>query len=168
MVMKAQRHTFTLISSAVIFLLVPSNSARATEQAGIPSFHRVLVVNDTALPVVPEVQSSRITAIIEMQQEDGRWRAVGKLRAPAGACSNPGLSDGEVWQFIIPDFGTGLPAKVRLVVGTSGQTIYSQPFRANIDALKTDAHLDCWLARIRPAPSDQGPIIAAAESEPGR
>ncbi|MFM8459323.1 MAG: hypothetical protein ACKOB0_10325 [Chthoniobacterales bacterium] len=165
--MKAMRRIFPMIAPAVV-LLVTLNSGRATEQAGIPSFHRVLVVNDKARPVAAEVQSGLITAIVEMQQEDGRWRAVGKLRAPAGACSSTRLSDGEIWQFIIPDFGSGLPAKVRLAVGTSGQTIYSQPFRANVDPLKTDIHLECWLARIRPAPSEQGPIIAAVESKPAR
>lgn len=165
--MKALRRVLPMIALAVAFLLTDT-AVRAAEPTGIPLFHRILVVNDTARPVVAEVQSGLIMAIIEMQQEDGQWLAVGKIRAPAGACSNPGLSDGEVWQFIIPDFGTGLPAKVRLAVGTSGQMIYSQPFRANVDPLKTDTHLDCWLARIRPAPSEQGPIIAAAESKPGR
>jgi len=165
--MKAMHRIFPMITSAVV-LLVASNPGRATEQAGIPSFHRVLVVNDSALPVAAAVQSGLITAIVEMQQEDGRWRAVGKPRAPAGACSSTILSDGEIWQFIIPDFGTGLPAKVRLAVGMSGQMIHSQPFRANVDPLKTDTHLNCWLARIRSVPSEQGPIIAAAESKPAR
>jgi len=167
MVMKVQRHIFPMIASAVV-LLVTSNSGRATEQAGAPSFHRVLVVNDSAIPVAAEVQSGLITAIVEMQHEDGHWRAISKLRAPAGVCSSTRLSDGEAWQFIIPDFGTGLLAKLRLAVGTSGQTIYSETFRANVDPLKTDTYLDCWLARIRPVRSEQGPIIAAAESKPAR
>jgi hypothetical protein len=165
--MKALRHIFPMIATAGV-LLMTSNPGRATEQAGTPSFHRVLVVNGSAIPVVAEVQSGLITAIVEMQQEDGRWRAVGKLRAPAGACSNTRLLDGEVWQFIIPDFGTGLPVKLRLAVGTSGHTIYSQAFRANVDPLKPDTHFDCWLARLRPAPSEQGPILAAAQDKPGR
>jgi len=165
--MKAMRHIFPMIASAVV-LLMTSNPGRATEQAGTRSFHRVLVVNDSVTPVVVEVQSGLITAIVEMQQEDGHWRAVGKLRAPAGACSSTRLSDGEVWQFIIPDFGTGLLVKLRLAVGTSGHMMYSQAFRANVDPLKADTHLDCWLARIRAAPSEQGPILAADQDKPGR
>ena len=165
MVMEALRYIFSVIA-CMSFLWATPNSGRATEQIGIPSFHRVLVVNGTARPVVAEVQSGLITAILETQQADGCWRAVGKLRAPTRACTNPEISEGEVWQFIIPDFGTGVPAIVRLAVGTCDETIYSQPFAAHLDPLMADIDVNCWLARIRPAHTNQGPIIAAAESKP--
>ena len=163
--MKVQRHIFPMIASAVV-LLVTSNSGRATEQVAALSFHRVLVVSDSAIPVAAEVQSGLITAILETQQADGCWRAVGKFRAPTRACTNPEISEGEVWQFIIPDFGTGVPAIVRLAVGTCDETVYSQPFAAHLDPLMADIDVNCWLARIRPAHTNQGPIIAAAESKP--
>ena len=127
--MEALRYIFSVIA-CMSFLWATPNSGRATEQIGIPSFHRVLVVNGTARPVVAEVQS------------------------------------GEVWQFIIPDFGSGVPAIVRLAVGTCDETIYSQPFAAHLDPLMADIDVNCWLARIRPAHTNQGPIIAAAESKP--
>jgi hypothetical protein len=164
--MKALRHIFPMIASTVA-LLATNSEGWAAEQTRIPLFHCVLVVNDTARPVVAEVQSGLLTAVIEVQQADRRWRAIGKLRAPTGACVNPELSEGEVWQFIIPDFGTGVPATARLAVGMSGGIIYSQPFAARVDLLMSDTNVDCWLARIRPAQPAHGPIIAAAESKPG-
>jgi hypothetical protein len=164
--MKALRHIYR-VTALMVVLLVTANSGRATEQAGIPSFHSVVVVNNTVRPVVADVQSGFITATIEMQQEDGRWRAVGKLRAPTRACAIPELSEGEVWQFIIPDFGSGVPATVRVAAGMSGETIYSQPFAAHVDPLTAGVRVDCWLARIGPAQPHPGPIIAAAESKSG-
>lgn len=164
--MKALRRILSITVLTVV-LMMTRNSGLATERTVIPSFHRVLVVNDTARPVVAEVQSGLITAVIEMQQDDGRWSAIGKLRAPAGAYANTELSEGEVWQFVIPDFGTSIPVIVRLAVGISGLTIYSQPFAAHVDPLAADVRVDCWLARIRPVHADQGPVIAAVESKPG-
>lgn len=164
--MKSLRRIFPAIALAVVLLTTP-NSGRATEQAGILSFHSVLVVNDSARPVVAEVKSGLITAAIEIQQENGNWRAIGKLRAPAGACANPTLSEGEIWQFIFPESGTNPRVKVRLAVGTSGRTIYSHPFKAGVDLLAAGQTMDCWLARIRATDTHQAPIIAAAESKPG-
>jgi len=166
--MKALRHIFLVITSTGL-LLVSNNAGRAAEQIEIPSFLRVPVFNSTERPVVADVQSGFITATIEMQQEDGRWRAVGKLRAPTRACAIPELSEGEIWQFIIPDFGSGVLATVRLAVGMSGEIIYSQPFAAHVDPLISNRSTDCWLARIRPAPPEQGPILlVAAKDKPGR
>ena len=62
--MEALRYIFSVIA-CMSFLWATPNSGRATEQIGIPSFHRVLVVNGTARPVVAEVQSGLITAILE-------------------------------------------------------------------------------------------------------
>ncbi|MFZ4483256.1 MAG: hypothetical protein ACOYOL_04665 [Chthoniobacterales bacterium] len=164
--MKSLRHIFPMIASAVA-LLATNSEGWAAEQPKIPLFHRVLVVNHTARPLVADGPSGLITAILEIRQEDGRWRAVGKLRAPTRACAIPELSEDEVWQFIIPDLGTGVPATARLAVGISGETIHSRPFAAHVDPLTSDTNLDCWLARIRPAQPNQGPIIAVAESKPG-
>lgn len=164
--MTVLRHIFLVIASTG-FLFVSDNAGRAAEQTEVPSFHRVLVINNSEQPVVADVQSGFITATIEMQQEDGRWCAVGKLRAPTRACAISELSEGEVWQFIIPDFGSGVSATVRVAVGMSGETIYSQPFAAHIDPLISNSSIDCWLARIGPVQPHQGPIIATAESKPG-
>ena len=164
--MKSLRHIFPVITSAVV-LLGTDSAGRADEQTGIPLFHCVLVVNDTARPVVAEVQAGLLTAVIEVQQTERRWRAIGKLRAPTGACANPTLSEVEIWQFIVPESGTSPRAKVRLAVGTSGRTIYSDPFEAGVDLLAAGQTMDCWLARIRATDTHQAPIIAAAESKPG-
>lgn len=164
--MKTLRYIFPVIASTIV-LLATDCAGCAAEQTGIPLFHSVLVVNDTARPVVAEVQSGLLKAGIEVQQADRRWRAIGKLQAPTRACVNPELSEGEVWQFIIPDFGPGVPATARLALGTSGGIIYSQPFVARVDLMTSDTNVDCWLARIRPAQPAYGPIIAAAESKPG-
>ena len=166
MVMKALRYIFPIIASAVA-LLATNSEGWATEQTKIPLFHRVLVVNHTARPLVADVPPGLITAILEIRQEDGRWRAVGKLRAPTRACTIPELSEGEVWQFIIPDLGTGVPATARLAVGISSEIVYSRPFAAHVDPRTSDTNVDCWLARIRPAQPNQAPIIAAAESKSG-
>lgn len=165
--MKALNRMLLVIASTG-GLLVFDDAGRAAEQIEIPSFLRVLVVNNSEQPVVADVQSGFITATIEMQQEDGRWRAVGKLRAPTRACAIPELSEGEIWQFIIPDFGSGVLARVRLAVGMSGGTIYSQPFAAHVDPLISNSSMDCWMARIGPAQRHRGPIIVAAESKSGR
>lgn len=164
--MKSLRRIFPAIASAVV-LLASESAGREDEQTGIPFFHCVLVVNDTARPVVAEVQAGLLTAVIEVERVDGLWRAVGKLRAPTGACANPTLSEGEIWQFIVPESGTNPRAKVRLAVGTSGRTIYSDPFEAGVDLLAAGQTMDCWLARIRATDTHQAPIIAAAESKPG-
>ena len=164
--MKALNRIFLVIASTGL-LLVSDNAGWAAEQTEIPSFLRVLVVNNTERPVVADVQSGFITSTIEIQQEDGRWRAVGKLRAPTRACTIPELSEGEIWQFIIPDFGSGVLARVRVGVGMSGKTIYSQPFAVHVDPLISNSSMDCWLARIGPAQPHHGPIIAVAESKSG-
>jgi hypothetical protein len=163
---KALHRIFQVIASTVV-LLVSDSAGRAAEQTEIPSFLRVLVVNNAERPVVANVQSGSITATIEMQQGDGRWRAVGKTRAPTRAWAIPELSEGEVRQFIIPDIGIGVPAAVRAAVGMSGETIYSQPFAAHVDPLTAGVRVDCWLARIGPAQPQQGPIMAAAKSKSG-
>lgn len=165
--MKALNRIFLVIASTGL-LLVSDNAGLAAEQIEIPSFLRVPVVNNSKQPVVADVQSGFITATIEMQQEDGRWRSVGKLRAPTRACAIPELSEGEIWQFIIPDFGSGVLARVRVAVGMSGEIIYSQPFAAHVDPLISNSSMDCWMARIGSAQRHRGPIIVAAESKSGR
>lgn len=167
MVMKTLCFQRSLLAFAVI-LLVAGNHGRATEPTSVPSFHRVLVVNDTSRPAVTRTENGFLTAALETNQPDGQWRAIARLRVPS-ANANLALSSGEVWQFIVPDFGPASPAKVRLAVKVADRIIYSQPFAANVDPFAPNQTIDCWLARLRvqPARSEDGSMIAVVGPTPG-
>jgi hypothetical protein len=129
----------------------------------VPSFNRVIVVNNTSRQAIIPTKTRLITAFIELRQTDGQWRAVALLRAPIGTNKNAVLHAGELWQFIVPGPAKGRPVKARLALGAVDGTIYSQPFEMNVDPLSASQTVDCWLARIRPAKSDHGPVIATAD-----
>ena len=155
------------ITLCVSILWMTGSPARATESANMPSFHRVLMVNNTPRQAVIPTESGLLTADLETQQADGQWHAVAKLRAPTGTHQSVVFHAGEIWQFLMPGSAMGLPVKARLVLSVSGGAIYSQPFEMNVDLLSASKTVDCWLARIRPAKSEHGPVIAAADKKRG-
>jgi len=164
MVMRPFRN-MAVIYVCVSVLWTTGSPARATESANIPSFHRVLVVNNTPRQAVIPTELGLLTADLETQQADGQWHAVAKLRAPTGTHQSVVFHAGEIWQFLMPGSAMGLPVKVRLVLSVVGGTIYSQAFEMNVDLLSASQTVDCWLARIRPAKSEHGPVIAAANQK---
>jgi len=155
-------HTVAIAAYAGLLCMTES-PARATEPANVPSFHRLFVVNNTSCQAVIPTKTGLITAPIELRQTDGHWRAVALLRAPIGTNKNALLHAGELWQFIVPGSAKGRPVKARFALGAVDGIIYSQPFEMNVDPLSASQTVDCWLARIRPAKSDHGPVIATAD-----
>lgn len=166
MVMRTFRHTLSM-ASFVGLLWTTGSPARATEQTNVPSFHRVVVVNDTSPQTVIPTGSGLVTAALETRQADGHWRAVAKLKAPIGTDQNIVLRAGEIWQFIVPGSATGLPVKGRLALRVAGGTVYSQPFEMRVDPLSAWQTMDCWLARIQPVHAGLGPVIARAHRKQG-
>jgi hypothetical protein len=153
-----------LITAYVSISWTTESPAQVAEPVNIPSFHRVHVVNNTLKYSVVPTESGVLTAAVEMRHSDGQWRAVAKLRAPAGTNRRVVMCGGEIWQFIVPLSPTGNPVKARLALDATGGTIYSQPFEINLDPLLSSQTLDCWLARIRPAQLDHGPVFAAGDN----
>ena len=164
--MRTFRHTVSIVS-LVGLLWTPGSPARATEQTNVPSFHRVVVFNDTSPQTVIPTESGLITAALETRQADGQWHAVAKLKAPIGTKQSIVLRAGEIWQFIVPGSATGLPVKGRLALRVAGGTLYSQPFEVRVDPLSARQTMDCWLARIQPVHADLGPVIAGVETKRG-
>jgi hypothetical protein len=162
--MRKVRQTLSIVFCVGV-LGTAGSPARATELANVPSFHRVLMVNDASAQAVVPTESGLITATIEVQQADGRWRSVARVRAPVGTSHNVVLQAGEIWQFIVPGSARGLPVKARLALGVVGGTIHSQPFALRVEPLPTQQTMDCWLARIRPAHVGLGPVIAVAKTK---
>ena len=166
MVMKIFLQMLTIVL-CVSTLWMTGSPARGTESANMPSFQRVLVVNNTPRQAVIPTESGLLTAELETQQSDGQWHSVAKLRAPTGTHQSVVFHAGEIWQFLMPGAAMGLPVKARLVLSVAGGTIYSQAFEMNVDLLSASQTVDCWLARIRPAKSEQSPVIAAADKKRG-
>jgi len=166
MVMRACRHTVA-IASFVGLLWTTGSPARATEQTNVPSFHRVVVVNETSPQTVVPTESGLITAALETRQADGQWRAVAKLKAPIGTNQSIVFRAGEIWQFIVPGSATGFQVKGRLALRLAGGTVYSQPFDIRVDPLSARQTMDCWLARIQPVHAGLGPVIAGADRKRG-
>jgi hypothetical protein len=159
--MRTFLHIFAAFASLAVLWLLGS-PARTAEPAQVPSFHHVLVINNTPRAAALPTEAGLLTAAMETQQADGQWRAVATLRAPIGINPKIVFRAGEVWQFIVPRSATGLPAKARLALGVSGGMLYSQPFEVNSDPSSSGRIVDCWLARMQPAQSEHGVVIAVA------
>lgn len=165
--MRTFRHTVSM-ASLVGLVWTTASPARATEQTNAPSFHRVVVVNETSSQTVVPTESGLIMAALETRQADGQWRAVANLKAPIGTNQSIVLRAGEIWQFIVPGSATGLPVEGRLALRVAGGTLYSQPFEVRVDPLSARQTMDCWLARIRPVHVCLGPVIAGVDRKRGR
>jgi hypothetical protein len=164
MVMRTFLHIFAAFTSLAV-LWLPGSPARAAEPAQVPSFHHVLVINNTPRAAALLTEAGLLTAAMETQQADGQWRGVATLRAPIGINPKIVFRAGEIWQFIVPGSGRGVPAKARLALGVAGGVFYSQPFEVNVDPSSSGQIVDCWLARIQPAQSEHRVVITVADKK---